>query len=121
MADLPPYPDSNSDTGDDTHVRPGRGATSSAPPGMPRWVKVLGIIALVLVLLIVIALATGLGGPHGPRRHTPSGDSGIEPVLALTYSNDGPDNLALSGDSDDRAVAGLPAEPGGPETGVQQP
>jgi hypothetical protein len=34
-------------------------------------VKVSGIIGLVLVLLIVIALVTGLGGPsaHGPGRH----------------------------------------------------
>jgi hypothetical protein len=38
---------------------------------MPRWVKVSGIIGLVVVLVIVIALVTGLGGPgaHGPGRH----------------------------------------------------
>lgn len=121
MADLPPYPDSDSDSDDDARVRPGRGAPTSIPPGTPRWVKVFGIIVIVLVLLIVIALATGLGGPHGPRRHTPSGGSGIEPVPALTYSNGGPDDLTPSGDSDDRAVTGLPTEPGGPGTGVQQP
>ena len=53
MADLPPYPDSNGDTGDDT--------TST-----PLWVKVFGIIALVVILLFVILLLTG----HGPGRHT---------------------------------------------------
>jgi hypothetical protein len=51
MADLPPY------------------------PGTPRWVKVSGIIALVLVLLVGIILLTGLGGAHGPGRHLPSGDA----------------------------------------------
>lgn len=42
----------------------------------PRWVKVFGIITLIVVLVIVVVLATGLGGPHGPRRHAPSGDAG---------------------------------------------
>ncbi len=41
-------------------------------PGTPRWVKVFGIIAIVVVLLFVIMLLTG----YGPGRHTPSGHSG---------------------------------------------
>ncbi|MDQ3412220.1 MAG: hypothetical protein M3509_08890 [Chloroflexota bacterium] len=49
MADLPPYPDA----GDDT--------------GTPRWVKVFGVLALVLILLVVVFLVAG-GGPGG---HTP--------------------------------------------------
>jgi len=36
--------------------------------GTPRWVKALGIIALLLVLLVVVALL--LGGNHGPGRHS---------------------------------------------------
>jgi ABC-type transporter Mla subunit MlaD len=36
--------------------------------GTPRWVKVFGIIALVLVVLVVVMLVTGRGG-HGPGRH----------------------------------------------------
>jgi len=66
MADPPPYPD----TGDDTGVGPDREST----PGIPLWVKVFGI---VVVLLVVIALVTGLGGPggHGPGRHTGGGDT----------------------------------------------
>jgi hypothetical protein len=41
-------------------------------PGTPRWVKVFGIIAIVVVLLVVFMLLTG----HGPGRHTPPGDAG---------------------------------------------
>jgi len=64
MADLPPYPDSNADTGDDTSVGPSRESTTSTP----RWVYVFGIIVIVLVLLFVIMMLTG---GHGPGRHTP--------------------------------------------------
>jgi hypothetical protein len=48
------------------------------PPdtGTPRWVKVFGIIALVVVLLVVILLFTRGPGGHGPGDHTPSGGSG---------------------------------------------
>ncbi|MBA3421214.1 MAG: hypothetical protein H0U12_04870 [Thermoleophilaceae bacterium] len=55
---------------DDTGVGPGRGS----PPRTPRWVKVFGIIAILLVLLFVVSLLAG--GSHGPGRHTPSGDAG---------------------------------------------
>ena len=41
-------------------------------PGTPRWVKMFGIIAIVLVLLIALMLLTG----HGPGRHNSSGDTG---------------------------------------------
>ena len=43
--------------------------------GIPRWVKVSGIIVLVLALLAVVMLLIG-GGGHTPRRHAPSGDAG---------------------------------------------
>jgi hypothetical protein len=46
-------------------------------PGIPRWVKVFGIIALVLVLLVIIMMFAG-GGSHGPGRHLPSGDAGSQ-------------------------------------------
>ena len=42
--------------------------------GTPRWVKVFGIIALVLILVFVISLLAGVR--HGPGMHTPSGDAG---------------------------------------------
>ncbi|RWF78222.1 MAG: hypothetical protein EOS26_06035 [Mesorhizobium sp.] len=41
-------------------------------PGIPRWVKVSGIIVIVLILLVIAALFTGVGGPHVPGRHLPS-------------------------------------------------
>lgn len=45
-------------------------------PGAPRWVKVFGMITIVLVLLFVILMFTrGPGGRgHGPGLHVPSGD-----------------------------------------------
>jgi hypothetical protein len=45
-------------------------------PGTPRWVKVFGIILLVVVLLIVILLFTRGPGGHGPGRHISSGATG---------------------------------------------
>lgn len=46
------------------------------PTGAPRWVKVSGIIAAVLVLLVLIVMLTS-GGRHGPGRHLRSGDGGV--------------------------------------------
>jgi hypothetical protein len=43
-------------------------------PGTPRWVKVFGIIVIVVVLLVVAGMFIG-GDEHGPGRHTPSGDA----------------------------------------------
>ncbi len=45
-------------------------------PSTPRWVKVLGIIALVLILLMAILHLTGVQGPgnHGPGQHVPARD-----------------------------------------------
>ena len=83
--------------GDDTSVGPGR-----AYPGIPRWVKVSGFIAIGLVLLVVAVLlvATALGlhtpsigpGRHGPGRGTPSGDAGSQTPLSI-----GTEDYALSG------------------------
>ena len=47
-------------------------------PGTPRWVKVSGIIVIVLVVLVAIMLLSG----HGPGRHTSSGDAGSQVVLS---------------------------------------
>lgn len=44
---------------------------TDASPGTPRWVKMFGIIALVVILLFVTLKLTGLGGEHGPGRHLP--------------------------------------------------
>ena len=50
------------------HDGSGRGS-SNTPPGTPRWVKFLGVIAIALVLLMGIVMLTG--GEHGPGRHLP--------------------------------------------------
>jgi hypothetical protein len=49
--------------------------------GPPRWVKVSGIIALALVLLVLIVLLAG--GNHGPGRHQSArGHDGPPPSVA---------------------------------------
>lgn len=73
MADLPPGPDD--DIGDDS---------------TPRWVKVFGIIAIVLVVLFVIVQLTG---EHGPGRHMPS----IEQLDGGTPSGDAGDHRPPGG------------------------
>jgi hypothetical protein len=70
MADLPPSP-SLPDSNGNTDMGPGRELT----PGIPRWVKVFGIVALVLVLLVIIMMFVS-GGSHGPGRHIPSSGAG---------------------------------------------
>jgi hypothetical protein len=49
--------------------------SGARPPGTPRWVKVLGIIAIIGILLMAIVLLAG--GGHGPGRHTSEGDTGM--------------------------------------------
>ncbi len=50
------------DSSSDNRVRPGRGS----PPGMPRWVKLFGLITvIVLVVLFVIQHLSDLGGMVG--------------------------------------------------------
>jgi hypothetical protein len=65
-------PTRDPDTGDDIGVGTERESTN----GTPRWVKVSGLVAvLLLVFLLVIALLTG---GHGPGRHALSGHAGGE-------------------------------------------
>jgi hypothetical protein len=60
-----------------THGGPDRGSA----PSTPRWVKVFGIIALVVVLLFVISLLAGVR--HGPGLHSPSGGSGGQTMSTI--------------------------------------
>jgi hypothetical protein len=53
-------------------------ADSPPYPGTPRWVKVSGIVTIVLVVLVVILLHTGVIGRHGPGRHGPFGSQAGE-------------------------------------------
>ncbi|WEX78987.1 hypothetical protein PYH37_003959 [Sinorhizobium numidicum] len=44
-------------------------------PGMPRWVKISGIVFAVMILLAAIVIAFDIGGPHGSGRHlSPNGE-----------------------------------------------
>jgi hypothetical protein len=65
-------------TNRDTAVGPDGEPTT----GMPRWVKVSGIVALVVVALVLILLFTGAPGRHGPGRHT-GGLAGTPPVASV--------------------------------------
>jgi len=48
--------------------------------GVPRWVKVFGIVALVVVVLFVVLML--VQGGHGPSRHT-SGSDARSPIAKL--------------------------------------
>jgi hypothetical protein len=47
-------------------------ADRGTPPSTPRWVKVFGIIVIILVVIFIILKVTGIGGEHGPGRHLSS-------------------------------------------------
>ena len=89
MADSPPY----RDTGDETGAGPDPGPTT----GAPRWVKVFGLIAVVLILLVAVLLLVG-GGSHGPGRHASSGDAdGRTPPSSVESSGAGGGHQVPSG------------------------
>lgn len=46
----------------------GHDPTTAAPPGTPSWVKALGLLMIVAVLVVVVMMIA-LGGEHGPGRH----------------------------------------------------
>jgi hypothetical protein len=68
MAEPPRYPESADEPPALPDVEP--------PPGTPLWVKVFGVIAVVVVLVFAILLLTG---GHGPARHSSGGDR-VQPV-----------------------------------------
>jgi hypothetical protein len=80
MPDPPPQPDSGGE--------PDRPATA----GTPRWVKVFGIVALVLVVVFVVLQLIGIGGRHGPGRHAPGDtpDGQTPPADVTTGTHTGP-------------------------------
>lgn len=72
-----------------THGGPGRGST----PSTPLWVKVFGIITLILVLLFAISLLAGVR--HGPGLHAPPGEAGAHiPPSGEHENTGGPGGLA---------------------------
>lgn len=59
-------------------------------PGTPRWVKVFAILVVVLVLLLGGLMLFGVGGEHGPGRHAPSGDAGVQAPPSLVMESRAP-------------------------------
>jgi hypothetical protein len=77
MTDRPrsPQPDDDSGMVDDRE----------SAPGIPRWVKVVGIVLAVVALLVVVMLFVGGGdGGHGPRRHGAGSAGGQAPPSSVT-------------------------------------
>jgi uncharacterized cupredoxin-like copper-binding protein len=62
-------------------IDPTRDPATPGPPATPRWVKALGLAAIVAVLLVVVVMLVA-GGEHGPARHTGSGDAGAQTPVA---------------------------------------
>ena len=56
------------------------GGDRRSPPRAPRWAKVFGVIAAVLVVLFLVLLLTG--NRHGPGRHL----GGEEPLPGVEHS-----------------------------------
>ena len=48
-----------------------------SPPGVPGWVKAFGVAALVVALLVVVLMASGHAGQHGPAQHLPGGQAAV--------------------------------------------
>jgi hypothetical protein len=62
MTDRPGFHESGDDRGTEYERDPSI--------GIPRWIKVAGIVVAVVVLLVaVVLLLNGGGGGHGPSRH----------------------------------------------------
>jgi hypothetical protein len=77
-----PDPASSVNTANDLDARSARRSTTSYP-GTPRWVKVGGIVALLMIVLVVLVMAMA-GGEHGPMRHIPSaGDTHTIAAIAV--------------------------------------
>lgn len=70
MAEPPASPPPHSD---DT----GMGRRRESPPSTPRWVKLFGFIAIVLVVLLVVLHLTG-HSPGGHGSHTSSAEHGSQ-------------------------------------------
>jgi hypothetical protein len=52
------------------------------PPGVPRWVKISGLVVLVVAVVLVVVMLV-VGGEHGPGQH-----SGAASVTVMTASQD---------------------------------
>lgn len=87
MTDPPRDPDAKS--------RTGRGTDHGTPPGVPRWVKVSGIVVGILVLALVAIMFIS-GADHGPSRHA----TGHRPTGQIEQKALGDETLASHHPSD---------------------
>ena len=67
-------------------------AARQTPPGVPRWVKIAGIVVGVLLLVFLVLQLTGVAGQHGPGRH---------------FSGPGPSPVGVATQA---SIAALPAD-----------
>lgn len=76
--DADPKPDNSHQVGQVSGGKP-----DASSPGRPRWVYVVGIVAIVLAVMVIIMVL--VGGNHGPSRHVPAGlGSGYASTIGLT-------------------------------------
>ena len=61
-------------------------AAAATGRGTPRWVKVAGVIALVILVMLVVALLSG--GKHGPGQHVDTGARASPAVAASSVADD---------------------------------
>jgi hypothetical protein len=61
--------------------------TEARPPGTPRWVLALGVIAVILIVVFVLAQLL-LGVQHGPGMHGAAEPGEAKPVHALVAVGD---------------------------------
>jgi len=83
------------------HAEPGtnQDRDSSNPPGVPRWVKVCGVIVAIILLLFVVGMIAG--GKHGPGMHTRSAPA----TLDMSNVSASPINSATNGQPRPAAAA----------------
>ncbi|MCG5465505.1 hypothetical protein MED01_003789 [Micromonospora sp. MED01] len=51
----------------------GQAGGPGTPTGVPRWVKVIGLVVAALLVVFVVIQVSGVAGEHGPGRHLPGG------------------------------------------------
>jgi hypothetical protein len=71
---------------------PSRSYDTRDARGIPRWVKVVGLVVIVAVLVMLILMLVG-GGEHGPGRHNPGRHQpspGAEPSASSVWQGHTP-------------------------------
>lgn len=58
------------------HKDSGLEPDGESPPPAPRWVRAFGIAAMLIVVLLIVMVLSGHGGPHSPLRHFRHGEAG---------------------------------------------